>query len=241
MRRRYRRRIRSRSRAQPHSGCALTSRMRWPFSTVIALHDSGGLGGHANRCARLPRLGGNNCSRPAMQCYYRTATARANSAAMPRQGTARERGQRVVVGVRPQSSRNDGPDFRSAIAVLSGLPDFIRPRWSARVPTLLLDRRQGRRQFAVRLPPDGPEGARGRSALTRIEVYPGAPHDFDRAIFRYTRSRQRGCKPAGARPHRQMQTRARTRKSASRIGCEVSGCGTRSLLPRPALRGERVG
>jgi dienelactone hydrolase len=25
------------------------------------------------------------------------------------------------------------------------------------------------------------DGARGRSALTRIEIYPGAPHDFDRA------------------------------------------------------------
>ena len=27
------------------------------------------------------------------------------------------------------------------------------------------------------------DGARGRSALTRIEVYPGAYHDFDRANF----------------------------------------------------------
>ena len=52
--------------------------------------------------------------------------------------------------------------------------------WSARVPTLLL--------IGARDDVSSPsacrqmvEDARGRSALTRIEVYPGAPHDFDRA------------------------------------------------------------
>ena len=87
----------------------------------------------------------------------------------------------LLWAVRPQSpSRNVEPDFRSAIAfspdcrVSSGLG------WSARVPTLLLigakddiSSPSACRQMV--------DGARGRSALARIVVYPGASHDFDRA------------------------------------------------------------
>jgi dienelactone hydrolase len=52
--------------------------------------------------------------------------------------------------------------------------------WSARVPTLVLI---GARDD-ISSPPacrQMVDGARGRSALARIVVYPGAPHDFDRA------------------------------------------------------------
>ena len=86
----------------------------------------------------------------------------------------------LLWAVRPQSSRNDGPDFRSAIAFYPDCRISSGLGWSTRVPTLLLigakddvSSPSACRQMV--------EGARGRSALTRIEVYPGAPHDFDRA------------------------------------------------------------
>jgi dienelactone hydrolase len=89
----------------------------------------------------------------------------------------------LLWAVRPQSSpRNADLDFRSAIAfypdcrMLSGLG------WSARVPTLLLIGAQD--DVNSPLPCHQMiDGARGRSALTRIVVYPGAYHDFDRANF----------------------------------------------------------
>jgi dienelactone hydrolase len=86
----------------------------------------------------------------------------------------------LLWAVRPQSSRNDGPDFRSAIAFYPDCRISSGLGWSTRVPTLLLigakddvSSPSACRQMV--------EVARGRSALTRIEVYPGAPHDFDRA------------------------------------------------------------
>ncbi len=86
----------------------------------------------------------------------------------------------LLWAVRPQSSRNDGPDFRSAIAFYPDCRISSGLGWSTRVPTLLLigakddvSSPSACRQMV--------EGARGRSALTRIEIYPGAPHDFDRA------------------------------------------------------------
>src|SRR5882757_3975887 len=86
----------------------------------------------------------------------------------------------LLWAVRPQSGRNDGPDFRSAVAFYPDCRISAGLGWSARVPTLLLigakddiSSPSACRQMV--------EGARGRSALTRIEIYPGAPHDFDRA------------------------------------------------------------
>src|SRR6266403_3565019 len=87
----------------------------------------------------------------------------------------------LLWAVRPQlPSRNIEPDFRSAIAFYPDCRVSSGLGWSARVPTLLLigakddvSSPSACRQMV--------EGARGRSALTRIEVYPGAPHDFDRA------------------------------------------------------------
>ena len=86
----------------------------------------------------------------------------------------------LLWAVRPQAWRNDGPDFRSAVAFYPDCRISAGLGWSARVPTLLLigakddvSSPAACRQMV--------EGARGRSALARIEVYPGAAHDFDRA------------------------------------------------------------
>ncbi len=87
----------------------------------------------------------------------------------------------LLWAVRPQlSSRGNEPDFRAAIAFYPDCRISAGLGWSARVPTLLLI---GARDD-VSSPPACRamiDGARGRSALTRIVVYPGAYHDFDRA------------------------------------------------------------
>jgi dienelactone hydrolase len=89
----------------------------------------------------------------------------------------------LLWAVRPQlSSRNVEPDFRSAIAFYPDCRISAGLGWSARVPTLLLIGAQD----DVSSPPACRlmvEGARGRSALARIVVYPSAHHDFDRANF----------------------------------------------------------
>jgi len=87
----------------------------------------------------------------------------------------------LLWAVRPQlSSRSGAPDFRSAIAFYPDCRVSSGLGWSARVPTLLLigAKDDVSSPSACRQMVDG---ARGRSALTRIEVYPGAAHDFDRA------------------------------------------------------------
>jgi dienelactone hydrolase len=87
----------------------------------------------------------------------------------------------VLWAVRPQlSSKNAEPDFRSAIAFYPDCRISSGLGWSARVPTLLLIGAND----DVSSPPacrQMVDGARGRSALARIVVYPGASHDFDRA------------------------------------------------------------
>ncbi len=86
----------------------------------------------------------------------------------------------LLWAVRPQlSSRNAAPDFRSAIAFYPDCRVSSGLGWSARVPTLLLIGAKDdiSSPSACRTMIDG---ARGRSALTRIEIYPGASHDFDR-------------------------------------------------------------
>jgi dienelactone hydrolase len=89
----------------------------------------------------------------------------------------------LLWAVRPQlSSRNAGPDFRSAIAFYPDCRISSGLGWSARVPTLLLIGAKD----DISSPPacrQMMDGARGRSALTRIVIYPGVYHDFDRANF----------------------------------------------------------
>jgi dienelactone hydrolase len=87
----------------------------------------------------------------------------------------------LLWAVRPQlSRRGTEPDFRSAIAFYPNCRLSAGLGWSARVPTLLLigAKDDVSSPLACRQMIDG---ARGRSALTRIVVYPGAYHDFDRA------------------------------------------------------------
>jgi dienelactone hydrolase len=89
----------------------------------------------------------------------------------------------LLWAVRPQlSSRNVEPDFRSAIAFYPDCRASSGLGWSARIPTLVLIGAND----DVSSPPacrQMVDGARGRSALARIVVYPGAYHDFDRANF----------------------------------------------------------
>lgn len=89
----------------------------------------------------------------------------------------------LLWAVRPQlSSRSVEPDFRSAVAFYPDCRISSGLGWSARVPTLLLIGAKD----DVSSPPacrQMVDGARGRSALARIVVYPGAYHDFDRANF----------------------------------------------------------
>jgi dienelactone hydrolase len=87
----------------------------------------------------------------------------------------------VLWSVRPQlSTRGIEPDFRSAIAFYPDCRISSGLGWSTRVPTLLLIGAQDdiSSPSACR---QTVEGARGRSALAQIFVYPGAAHDFDRA------------------------------------------------------------
>lgn len=86
----------------------------------------------------------------------------------------------LLWAVRPQQPDHVDPDFRSAIAFYPDCRASSGLGWSARVPTLVLIGSKD----DVYSPPacrQMIEGARGRSALTRIVVYPGAYHDFDRA------------------------------------------------------------
>lgn len=87
----------------------------------------------------------------------------------------------VLWVVRPQlAARSKEPDFRSAIAFYPECRISARTGWSTRVPTLLLIGASDD-IASLSLCKQMMEGARGRSALTQIVVYPGAAHDFDRA------------------------------------------------------------
>jgi dienelactone hydrolase len=90
-------------------------------------------------------------------------------------------GSALLWAVRPQlSARNVEPDFRSAVAFYPDCRVSAGLGWSARVPTLVLIGAKD----DVSSPPacrQMVDGARGRSALARIVVYPSAYHDFDRA------------------------------------------------------------
>jgi dienelactone hydrolase len=87
----------------------------------------------------------------------------------------------VLWAVRPQLAWHSiEQDFRSAIAFYPDCRISAGLGWSTRVPTLLLIGAEDDvsspaacRQMV--------EGARGRSALAHVVVYPGAAHDFDRA------------------------------------------------------------
>jgi dienelactone hydrolase len=86
----------------------------------------------------------------------------------------------LLWAVRPQLLLHHAePDFRSAVAFYPDCRLSSGLGWSTRVPTLVLIGAKD----DVSSPPacrQMVEGAHGRSALTRIVVYPSAYHDFDR-------------------------------------------------------------
>jgi len=89
-------------------------------------------------------------------------------------------GGALLWAVRPQLlARNAQPDFRSAVAFYPDCRASFGLGWSARVPTLVLigARDDVTSSSACHQMVDG---ARGRSALARIVVYPEAYHGFDR-------------------------------------------------------------
>jgi dienelactone hydrolase len=74
--------------------------------------------------------------------------------------------------------RDEDRDFRSAATLYPGCRRLAETAWSARVPTLLLVGSADDwmpSTFCEQMV----AGARGRSAGTRIIVYPGAQHNFD--------------------------------------------------------------
>src|SRR5579871_3602595 len=105
----------------------------------------------------------------------------------------------LLWAVRPQLLlHRTEPDFRSAVAFYPDCRLSSRLGWSARVPTLVLIGAND----DVSSPPacrQMVEGAHGRSALTRIVVYPSAYHDFDRANLPL---RAIGSPPDAADPER---------------------------------------
>ena len=81
--------------------------------------------------------------------------------------------------VRPRkAAKDDGQDFRSAVAFYPGCRRLDATAWSARVPTLILA--GGADDWSpVSFCEHMVAGARGRSAHAVIVVYPGAYQDFD--------------------------------------------------------------
>ncbi len=85
--------------------------------------------------------------------------------------------------VRPRAIRRDGmPDFRSAVAFYPGCRRLGNIAWSTRIPTLILIGRADDWTPAAAYE-QMVAGARGRSALASIVVYPGAYHGFDRPDY----------------------------------------------------------
>ena len=187
-----------------------------PFSTVIALHGCGGLGGHSEpvlpryrdwaeqllktgHAVLLPDSYGSRELGPQCRVKERRVLARRErlaDIAAARQWLSQQPwaahdrislmgwangASALLWAVRPQSSsRGAAADFRSAIAFYPDCRISSGLGWSARVPTLLMigAKDDVSSPSACRQMVDG---ARGRSALIRIEIYPGASHDFDRA------------------------------------------------------------
>lgn len=89
-------------------------------------------------------------------------------------------GNGLLWAVRPQMAIRDGaPDFRTAVALYPDCRRNSRLAWSTRVPTLVLigsaDDWSSAHECQQMI-----DVAKGRSALARVIVYPGAYQDFDR-------------------------------------------------------------
>jgi dienelactone hydrolase len=118
-----------------------------------------------------------------------------------------------AVRARTQPQPQDGPDFRSAVALYPGCRRLANAAWSARVPTLILIGRADD-QASAAVCQQMVAGARGRSARVEIHVYPGAHHDFDH-------------------PNRPLQTR-------SGLAFSVDGSGRVHSGTQPAARADAL-
>jgi len=91
-------------------------------------------------------------------------------------------GSTSLWAVRPHAVPHDGPDFRSAVAFYPGCRRLSDLAWSARIPTLILIGRAD--DWTAPAPCEQMvAGARGRSALASLVIYPGAYHEFDRPDY----------------------------------------------------------
>ena len=111
-------------------------------------------------------------------------------------------GNGLLWAVRPQTTiRDGGPDFHTAVAFYPDCRRNSRLAWSARVPTLILigaaDDWSSARECQQMI-----DVAKGRSALARIVVYPGAYQDFDRENLAVEeRTGMAGSKDGSGRVH----------------------------------------
>jgi dienelactone hydrolase len=92
-------------------------------------------------------------------------------------------GMASLWAVQPHAVPHDGvPDFRSAVAFYPGCRRLGELAWSARIPTLILIGKAD--DWTAPAPCEQMvAGARGRSALASLVVYPGAYHEFDRPDY----------------------------------------------------------
>jgi dienelactone hydrolase len=92
-------------------------------------------------------------------------------------------GMASLWAVQPHAAPRDGvPDFRSAVAFYPGCRRLGELAWSARIPTLILIGKAD--DWTAPAPCEQMvAGARGRSALASLVVYPGAYHEFDRPDY----------------------------------------------------------
>jgi dienelactone hydrolase len=92
-------------------------------------------------------------------------------------------GMASLWAVQPHAVPRDGvPDFRSAVAFYPGCRRLGELAWSARIPTLILIGKADD-WTAPAACEQMVAGARGRSALASLVVYPGAYHEFDRPDY----------------------------------------------------------
>lgn len=150
---------------------------------VVLFPDSFGSRGLGPQCrqrdrkvrARSERVADANAARRWLQSQSYVKADRISLLGWSNGGTA------ALWAIRPTTKlKDDGADFRSAVALYPGCRRLRETAWAARVPTLILIGAEDDWTPASTCQ-QMVAGARGRSARAEIVVYPGAYHEFDRA------------------------------------------------------------